>query len=319
MSRVGWLAKTGLVEPNSVFQRLFKKDGCVRLLDAFLEWEGARLTQRELEAHSGVDQGTVSRRVRELEQWGLIERLDDTWPVQFRLDAENPIVAPLRDAHFEFVRHGSAAVDVDGAAPTDSSPFVQAFDAPSHAAILDALLTWEGARLSVREIAEEAGLDRSTVYSNIDHLRDIGLVEKSESASGDRYRLAEDHPATDPLYELHFEFQRYLSETDTHLPEDDSATAAQSLREPLTEQLEAVNDPVATIEAWTEHVDRERIQRALDLGRTDETATSSVTSSDGGDQSDHVSSDAVEAWDDALDQTELKDTTPQESSTAYAA
>lgn len=84
----------------------------------------------------------------------------------------------------------------------DSSPFTALFDKESRVRIFDVLLSKHHQELSETDLAELAGIDRSTVYRVIPKLVDSGLVTEDDNEGGTTlYSLNQDHPAAEPFME----------------------------------------------------------------------------------------------------------------------
>jgi len=85
----------------------------------------------------------------------------------------------------------------------DGTPIVELFGKPGRTKILAVLVDEREWDLSISEIAEQAGVARSTVYDHIDWLVDLGVVtEARETAQGTRYTLNQDSEIATTLYEL---------------------------------------------------------------------------------------------------------------------
>jgi len=57
--------------------------------------------------------------------------------------------------------------------------------------------------LTVTELADQAGVARSTVYDHLDDLLDLGVIEETRETGGStRYQLNEDSEIAEELYKL---------------------------------------------------------------------------------------------------------------------
>jgi len=85
----------------------------------------------------------------------------------------------------------------------DGTPLVELFGKPGRTKIITVLVDEREWDLSISEIAEQAGVARSTVYDHIDWLVELGVVaEARETAQGTRYTLNEDSEIATKLYKL---------------------------------------------------------------------------------------------------------------------
>ena len=67
--------------------------------------------------------------------------------------------------------------------------------------------------INISELARLAGIDRSTVYSHLDDLLEIGVVEKTREVGGSKmYRINRDSPAAEKLAELEWALVEEASE-----------------------------------------------------------------------------------------------------------
>lgn len=185
------------------FIELLDKNGLVRLLDVFLTYETIPQNQEGLVTFTGFDQGTISKRVNELVDLGIVTKVDDTHPQEYHLNMDHPTATELVEVHTELqayvaeIQDESEKFDPKAAGPYDGSPFVELFRYPTNAKLLVALLRNSDARLRVAHIQHEADVDYQTVKDNIDLLCEVGIVKRIEDTyTGDvKYTLNDEHPA----------------------------------------------------------------------------------------------------------------------------
>jgi predicted transcriptional regulator len=187
------------------FVQLLDKRGLVSLLDTFLTYETLPQTQTSLTELTELDQGTVSRRVNELVDLGIVKKIDDTRPQEYRLDMDHPAAPGLVETHTELHNHvreihrESEEFDAEQAAPHEGSPFVELFRYPTNVKLLTAFLRYPEERLRVGDISDLTEVDYATVRDNIDILCRVGITQRIESRLRDNteYVLNNDHPAKD--------------------------------------------------------------------------------------------------------------------------
>jgi predicted transcriptional regulator len=96
-----------------------------------------------------------------------------------------------------------AQTTTDDEAFADNAPLMQLFGSPGKTRLLSVFVDETDYDLSITEIADQAGVARSTVYDNLDELMDLGVVEVSrETGNGKRYQLNTDSPIAERLVEL---------------------------------------------------------------------------------------------------------------------
>ena len=85
----------------------------------------------------------------------------------------------------------------------DNTPLVELFGTPARTRILSVFVDEREFDLSVTEIADQAGVARSTVYDHLDGLLKLGVVERTRETGGSkRYQLNDDSQIADYLYKL---------------------------------------------------------------------------------------------------------------------
>lgn len=77
--------------------------------------------------------------------------------------------------------------------------------------ILAALISESDHDLSITEIARIAGVDRSTVYDNIDDLVELDVVINTRRTAGEMYQINTDNPVAQHLAQLEWELLDYVS------------------------------------------------------------------------------------------------------------
>ncbi|MEZ3145292.1 helix-turn-helix domain-containing protein [Halobaculum sp. MBLA0143] len=193
-------------ERDPTLTDLLDSPGRVRLLDVFLGRGSLPVSRGDLADLAGVHRSTVSRRLDEFHEYGLVEPVPETSdPELFRVDADHSAVGPLREAHARLFDHvdrlqtASDDYDSDDDLYVAGSPFVELFRSPANVDLFVALLDAPDERLTAAELARAAGVDRSTVEDNVDVLVDIEVARRSEQpfASGPRYGLADDSPVVE--------------------------------------------------------------------------------------------------------------------------
>lgn len=189
---------------GSPLVRLLGSPGRTRIVEAVLGKRGTELTAAEVAKLAGVDRSTVSRNVDSLVETGLVERRETPAGVVYRADVDDPAVRALSDARralfaalAENPELAKREPDRDPAteAYVDQAGLVRLFGAPGRTKMIAALLGKRGAELTGAEVADLAGIDRSTVGRNVEELQALGIVEQTrEVGSAKLYRLVADHP-----------------------------------------------------------------------------------------------------------------------------
>lgn len=78
--------------------------------------------------------------------------------------------------------------------------------------IISVLLS-EGRDINVSQIAEQAGMSRSTVYDHLDDLCEIGVVEQTRKIGGSPlYQLNRENPVSKDLGQLEWDLLDVMSE-----------------------------------------------------------------------------------------------------------
>lgn len=189
--------------------QLFGSSGRTRIVEAFLGKRGTELTAAEVGKLAGVDRSTVSRNVDALVDVGLLERRETPSGVLYRADADDPAVQTLLDvrrASFGALADNPGLVEREAAddpateAYVDRAGLVRLFGSPGRTKMIEAFLTRREAELTGSEVAELAGVDRSTVSRNVDALVDLGLVDRTRRVGNAKlYRLDASHPLGEAL------------------------------------------------------------------------------------------------------------------------
>lgn len=90
-----------------------------------------------------------------------------------------------------------------GEAFADETPLMHLFGTPARTRILSVFVDEREFDLSVTEIADQAGVARSTVYDHLDHLIALGVIEQTRETGGSaRYQLNQDGEIAEYLYKL---------------------------------------------------------------------------------------------------------------------
>lgn len=187
------------------FERLLEKKGLVQLMDVFLSNETIPVTASDLEDFSELSQSTVSRRVRELRDYGIVERSEDSSPYLYRLNMDHPAAEGLLEAHHHLHEHveelqaASDEFDPESKLFHSGSPFVELFRYPTNVKLLAAILANPDIGMRAADVARAAEVDKSTVSDNIEVLCRIRLItaEMPKWATDPRYSLNREHPAAD--------------------------------------------------------------------------------------------------------------------------
>jgi len=91
--------------------------------------------------------------------------------------------------------------------------FVDVLGDSPKARILAALLGSHNEDLNISDIARIAGIDRSTVYRNMDDLLDYGLIEQSRTVGNSKmYRIDKDNSAAQKLAAFEWELLDHVDE-----------------------------------------------------------------------------------------------------------
>lgn len=102
----------------------------------------------------------------------------------------------------------------------DDTPLVWLMGQPARTRILSVFIDERFRDLSVSEIADQAGIARSTVYDHLDDFVDIGIVENTrKSGVSQRYQLDMDNDIAELLYKIDGITLQKLLERDGHLEE----------------------------------------------------------------------------------------------------
>jgi len=91
----------------------------------------------------------------------------------------------------------------DTEAFADDTPLLHLFGMPARTRLLSVLVDEREYDLTVTELADQAGVARSTVYDHLDSLLDLGVIEETRETGGStRYQLNEDSEIAEELYKL---------------------------------------------------------------------------------------------------------------------
>ena len=79
--------------------------------------------------------------------------------------------------------------------------------------IIAALLSESDVDVNVTDIADLAGLHRTTVYDHIDDLEDLGVVEQTRTVSGSpMYKINRDSDVAEDIAKLHWDLLDVVGE-----------------------------------------------------------------------------------------------------------
>lgn len=85
----------------------------------------------------------------------------------------------------------------------DGQPLVWLMGLPARTRMLNVFVDERSRDLNVSEIADQAGIARSTVYDHLEDFVELGIVEQTrESGRSKRYQLDMDNPVAEYLYKL---------------------------------------------------------------------------------------------------------------------
>lgn len=248
------------------FEQLLDKQGLVRLLDVFLTYETLPQTQASLTDLTELDQSTVSRRANELDDLGIVERVDGTSPQEYRLNVDHPSASALVDVHTDLqdyvreVQNESEEFNTEEAGPYDGSPFVELFRYPTNVRLLTAFLQYPDERLRLAEISELAMVDYGAVCDNIDLLCHVDIIQRIESRVRDEaeFALNHDHPAKDGFEQVIEIFRTDEPTTPTDkdaVSPRDSIDRAEDIRQRITDLVGDTADrdiEQQVAEEWTQ-------------------------------------------------------------------
>lgn len=119
---------------------------------------------------------------------------------------------------------------------SENSPFVRLLGTQGSVRILDVFLRKHYKKLTAAEVADLAGVSRSTFHRNISELEDLDIVKQTEPISGTtRYELNEESPIAQTLGRAQSELLKYsrkvMRETEsTGLPDLEEVVSTQNRR-----------------------------------------------------------------------------------------
>lgn len=236
------------------FVQLLNKKGLVTLLDQFLTYETLPQTQKSLGEMTDLDQGTISRRVNELADLGIVEEIESTSPKEYQLNMKHPATPKLVAVHTDLQDHvrdihrQSDDFHPEEAGPHDGSPFVELFRYPTNVEILATFMEYEDTQLSVSHLADLADLDYTTVAQNVELLHRVDIIKSLDhpvEPKDTMYTLNADHPAKDGFESVIFALQP--EEPITPSDKDDvsvmnSADRVENIRDHISSLLEVSLD-----------------------------------------------------------------------------
>lgn len=85
----------------------------------------------------------------------------------------------------------------------DDAPLMELFGQPARTRLISVFVDEQEYDLNVSELAEQAGVARSTVYDHLDALEALDVIEQTrETGNSTRYRLHQDSDLADLLHKL---------------------------------------------------------------------------------------------------------------------
>ncbi|WP_277543610.1 winged helix-turn-helix domain-containing protein [Haloarcula laminariae] len=85
----------------------------------------------------------------------------------------------------------------------DNAPLMELFGTPARTRIVSVFVDEKDFDLNVSEIADQAGVARSTVYDHLEGLEDLGVIKPTrETGNSSRYQLNTESPIAERLHEL---------------------------------------------------------------------------------------------------------------------
>ena len=85
----------------------------------------------------------------------------------------------------------------------DNAPLMELFGQPARTRLISVFVDEGDYDLNVSELAEQAGVARSTVYDHLEALEEIGIVEQTrETGNSKRYQLNQDSDVATLLKKL---------------------------------------------------------------------------------------------------------------------
>jgi DNA-binding transcriptional ArsR family regulator len=85
----------------------------------------------------------------------------------------------------------------------DDAPLMKLFGQPARTRLISVFVDEREYDLNVSELAEQAGVARSTVYDHLDTLAELGVVEQTrETGNSKRYQLNQDSQLAELLNKL---------------------------------------------------------------------------------------------------------------------
>lgn len=98
---------------GSAFVELFRTKGQVKLLDVFLTKSYAWLSDSELAALSGLNRQTVRRNRETLQEMGLVQKKEGSWPQVYALDTDHPATEALEELHLQLLPHAESLWEIE--------------------------------------------------------------------------------------------------------------------------------------------------------------------------------------------------------------
>jgi len=138
---------------------------------------------------------------------------------------------------------------------SEASPFVRLFQTEGQVRIVDVFLRKQYKALTTREIAEFAGIDRSTVSRNLSVLQDIGLIiDADKVGNAPRYQTNTEHPVIKSLEEAQYELFKYGGEIAVSGTSDDGNVRTGDLPKETTGDANDISNVISLLNSEDEEL-----------------------------------------------------------------
>jgi DNA-binding IclR family transcriptional regulator len=98
---------------GSAFVELFRTKGQVKLLDVLLTKSYAWLSDSELVDLSGLNRQTVRRNRETLQEMGLVQQKEGSWPRVYALDTDHCAAEALEELHLQLLPHAESLWEIE--------------------------------------------------------------------------------------------------------------------------------------------------------------------------------------------------------------